>query len=430
RQGGVPVRIYFNLTLITQGTTLPNGSFIIPYQIGVSRPVGYFEVTGNVVSVTLRVVSTVDYLTVNSTTQILDFRFNATQSMIGESINITGRLVDDQNASIPSSILNISLIYQTTIIPVGTVWTQSDGTFQILWTLPSGITVDTVSFTANYSGSAYYSPNATLRTLEIFSNATLDIQVSSDPHPTDPMMWILSVNGTLRDNFDRLLSGREILLSLDNNTVGSLVTDGQGRVAFNLQFTRPASLSNYTIQLRHETVITIFSSQENVIVEAAPMIQITIPPELILLIVAIAIIIIVVIIVYRRRKQRPRITGAPSIDAAAMLTSLRQLLNDKKYRESIIYAFRMFEAIAQSRLGVFRDPSITLREFANLAVARGNLDTRNMAIFVRGVEEARFSDHPVSYNTALATLNAFSNIYNHLTGGNLRFVTQEQEQQQ
>lgn len=429
RQGGVTVQIKFNLTIIVEDTTLPNGSFIIPYQVNTSLSVGYFEVTGDVVSGTLQVVSTVDYLTVNSTTQILSLQVNPTQAMVGEGINITGRLVDDQSAGIPSSVLNISLIYQTTIIPVGTVWTQSDGTFQILWTLPSGITVDTVSFEANYSGSAYYSSNASLRTLDVFSNATLDLQVNSGPHPANAT---ITVNGTLMDNFNRPLPSREILLFFDNNTAGSLVTDVQGRVIFVLQLPMPSSLSNYTVQLRHETVIIISSSQEIVVVEAAPLIQepITIPPELILLIVGIVIIIVVIVIVYRRRKRQPRITGSPSIDAAAMLTSLRQLLGDKKYRESIIYAFRMFEAIAQSRLGVFRDPSITLREFANLAVARGRLDTRNMAVFVRGVEEARFSDHPVSYNTALATLNAFANIYNHLTGGNLRFVTQEQEQSQ
>jgi transglutaminase-like putative cysteine protease len=435
RQGGVPVRVYFNSTLIAQGTTLlVDGTFNISYQVGVSRPVGYFEVTGDVVSATLQVVSTVDYLTVNSTTQILNLQFNATQAMIGESIIITGRLVDDQSVGVPISEVNISLIYQTTMIPVGTVFTQSDGTFQILWALPVGILqdIDIVSFEANYSGSVYYSSCWDSQTLDIFSNATLEIQVNNVPHPTNESMWILLVNGTFMDNFYRPLLDREILLSFDNNTLGSLMTDGQGRVSFTLQLSRPSILSNYTVQLRHETVIIIFSSQEIVTVEAAPLIQepITIPPELIIVVIAIAIIIVVVVILYRRRKRQPRITGTPSIDAAAMLTSLRQLLSDKKYRESIIYAFRMFEAIAQSRLGVFRDPSITLREFANLAVARGHLDTRNMAVFIRGVEEARFSDHPVSYNTALATLNAFANIYNHLTGGNLRFVTQEQEQSQ
>ena len=140
------------------------------------------------------------------------------------------------------------------------------------------------------------------------------------------------------------------------------------------------------------------------------------------------VIIVIVILVYRFWKRRPRQPAAPSIDAASMLTALRQLLSQQKYREAIIYAFRMYETIIQAKLGIFRDPSITVREFANLTVAHGRLDTRTMEVFIRGVEEARYSDHPISYNTALSALNAFASLYNSLTGGNLRFVTQEQQQ--
>jgi len=109
-----------------------------------------------------------------------------------------------------------------------------------------------------------------------------------------------------------------------------------------------------------------------------------------------------------------------------MLTTLRQLLSGQKYRDSILHAFKMFEIIAQIKLGLFREPSMTPREFAYLAAGKGGLDTRQVEIFVRGTEEARFSNHPITYNTALTTLNAFAALYNHLTGGNLRFVTQEQ----
>jgi hypothetical protein len=154
-----------------------------------------------------------------------------------------------------------------------------------------------------------------------------------------------------------------------------------------------------------------------------------IPLELILLIVVILIVIVAAVVFSRFWKRRPRRPAIPSIDAAAMLSTLRQLLTDKKYRESVTYAFRMFETIAQAKLGVFRDPSITLREFGNLVVAQGRLDARGMGVFVRGVEEARFSDHGISHEAALTTLNAFATLYNQLTGGNLRFVTQEPPQQ-
>jgi hypothetical protein len=154
------------------------------------------------------------------------------------------------------------------------------------------------------------------------------------------------------------------------------------------------------------------------------------PPEWIIAIVAIVIVVVIVILVYRYLKRRPRRPKTPSIDAAAMLTSLRQLLTDKKYREAIIYAFRMYETIIQAKLGIYRDPSITVREFANLTVAHGRLDSRTMEVFIRGVEEARYSDHPISYNLALSALSAFASLYNSLTGGNLRFVTQDQQQAQ
>ena len=143
----------------------------------------------------------------------------------------------------------------------------------------------------------------------------------------------------------------------------------------------------------------------------------SIPLEWIIAIVAIVIVVVIAILGYRYWKRRPRQPKAPSIDAASMLTALRQLLNDKKYREAIIYAFRMYEAIIQAKLGLFRDPSITVREFANLTVAHGRLDSRNMEVFIRGVEEARYSDHPISYNMALSTLSAFASLYNSLSDG-------------
>jgi len=154
-----------------------------------------------------------------------------------------------------------------------------------------------------------------------------------------------------------------------------------------------------------------------------------IPLEWIFVLVIIIVIAIIAFLGYRYWKRRPRQPTVPSIDAAAMLTALRQLLTDKKYREAVIYAFRMYEAIIQAKLGIYRDPSITVREFANLTVAHGRLDSRNMEVFIRGVEEARYSDHPISYNLALSTLSAFASLYNSLTGGNLRFVTQEEQPQ-
>ena len=155
--------------------------------------------------------------------------------------------------------------------------------------------------------------------------------------------------------------------------------------------------------------------------------QYPIPIEYIFLIIIIAIVAIVLVIVYRRFRGRgPRGRGSPSVDAAAMLTELRQLLSDQKYRESILYAFRMFETIVQDKLGIFREPNMTLREYANITTAQGGLDTTSMQVFIRGVEEAKFSDHQITYQTCLTTLNAFANNYNVLTGGSLRFVTSQE----
>lgn len=431
RQGGVPVLIYFNQTSPIQTTTNSSGFFWVSYQVEASRPVGRIDVTGDIIHATLQVVSSIDYFTINSSTQIQALLFDRPQVMRGEAVTLTGQIIDDQGAGLATQSLGIDLSYSSITIPIGTVVTQPGGSFSFMFIIPGSIpgNIAAINVEVMYLGTTYYGSSADMEVLDIFSNATLLIEV-----PPGPFAWnaSISVNGTLVDNFGRALLNREIFLFVNGSRGISTASNQAGQVSFRVQFMPSGTnATTYTLQLRHETIITINSSIRIIIVEAQQPMQ---PPpfpyfpiELILPIIAIVIIIVVAILVYRYWKRRPRQPTAPSIDAAAMLTALRQLLTDKKYRESIIYAFRMFETIVQARLGVYRDPSITVREFANLTVAHGRLDTRTMEVFIRGVEEARYSDHPISYNTALSTLNAFANLYNSLTGGNLRFVTQEQQ---
>ncbi|MFW9830582.1 MAG: DUF4129 domain-containing protein, partial [Candidatus Thorarchaeota archaeon] len=431
-QGGVTVRIYLNQSMILQTVTLFDGSFYVSYQLETTLSVGTMEVTGDIIHPTLQVISSVDYFVVNSTTQIRNLTFDMFPVMLGEFVTFTGQIIDDQGVGLSGQILNIDGSYAAVTIPLGTVNTQPDGTFSFLFAIPMSIPTDigSVFFDVTYSGTAYYGVSINSEGLDVFSNASLLIET-----PFSSIAWNASVlvNGTLFDNFGRALANRDIQLFVNGTSNISTASDPFGRVSFALRFTPDGVIDTvYSLQLRHETVITINSIVSNIIVEAEEIMQ-TPPPlyfpiELIIPIIIVIVIIVVAVLGYRYWKRRPRQPTAPSIDAAAMLTSLRQLLTSKKYREAIIYAFRMFETIIQAKLGIYRDPSITLREFANLTVAHGRLDSRTMESFIRGVEEARFSDHPISYNTALMTLNSFASIYNSLTGGNLRFVTQEQQQ--
>jgi transglutaminase-like putative cysteine protease len=432
RQGGVIVYIYLNGTQIASGvTSLSNGTFNIQYVVSTSLTVGFFQVTGDVDPASLLVVqSSVDYLTINSSTQLLGVQLNATRALLGEDILISGQLVDDQAAGIAGSPVSITLSYQNTTLVLGTPTTQADGSFQFTFTLPTGVpaTVPTVALTTTYRGTSYYGISNASRPLDVSTGANLTIQVREGLYPANA---VIPVSGVLRDDFDRPLPGRRVFLVIDGREVKSAITDEQGTVSFNLTISPQSQTTNYTIQLEHHTFLTIPSPQRTITVEAAPMQGLgPIPLELILLVVVVAIVITVAAVASRFWKRGPRRPAVPSIDASVMLSTLRQLLTDKKYRESVTYAFRMFETIAQAKLGVFRDPSITLREFGNLVVAQGRLDARGMGIFVRGVEEARFSDHEISHETALSTLNAFATLYNQLTGGNLRFVTQEPQPQQ
>lgn len=431
RQPSVTVRILINGTEILQTTTLSDGSFSDTYQIDPTHSVGIKEVTGDIIDGTLVVVSSFDYFILNSTTQIQNLSFDMTPAMLGESVTLTGQIIDDQDIGLSGQPLSVSLSYLTTTIPLGTTFSQPDGSFSYSFVIPVSIpgSISTVSFDISYLGTPFLGLNSSSEPLDVFSNATLLIDVSSGP-----FAWNASIpiNGTLVDSFGRALTNRDIQLFIDNTYNFTAQSNQFGQVYFVLRL-RPSGNTdvNYTLQLRHETIITVNSTVRIITVEAQEQMQ-TPPPlyfpiEWIIAIIVVLVIIVVAILGYRYWKRRPRQPTAPSIDAAAMLTALRQLLTQQKYRESIIYAFRMFETIVQAKLGIYRDPSITVREFANLTVAHGRLDTRNMEVFIRGVEEARYSDHPISYNTALSTLNAFAKMYNSLTGGNLRFVTQEQQ---
>ncbi len=427
-QGGVTVNIFFNGSLIATTTTNTSGGIDYWHQVSTSQPVGLFEVTGDVVSATLQVQSTTDYFSINSTTQVINLQFNSTQARIEEGVIFTGQLIDDQQGSISSANVSAEISYDTTIIPLGSTFTQTNGVFQFTSTLPASIpvTVSSVNFTVDYKGDIYYGSINASQTLDVFVNATLIINVDNGPHPGGT---IINVNGILRDSFGRPLSNREILLVSSETVLFSGSTDNQGQVSFTLQLP-PGSpqVISYPIQLQHETVITISSDQEFILIEAEIIMQFPIPIEYIIIIVIVAIVAIIAVVIFRRLRGRgPRSSrGAPSVDAAAMLSELRQLLGDQKYRESILYAFRMFETIVQGKLGIFRDPNMTLREYANLTTAQGGLDTTSMQVFIRGVEEAEFSDHQITYQTCLTTLNAFANNYNVLTGGSLRFVTSQE----
>jgi hypothetical protein len=431
RQGFVTVRILINETEIVQTTTFANGSFYLPYQLDSTQSIGTKEVTGDIIHGTLVVISSLDYFIINSTTQIYNLTFDMSPAMLGESVTVTGQIIDDQGIGLSGQTLGISLTYLTTSLPLGTTLSQPGGTFSNTFVIPMSIPggILTVSFNVDYFGTSYLGPSNSSEPLDVFSNATLLIDVSSGP-----FAWNASipVNGTLMDNFGRALPSRDIQLFIDNTYNYTAMSNQYGQVSFVLRL-RPSGNTdvNYTLQLRHETIITVNSTVRIITVEAQEQMQppppVYFPIEWIIAIIIVVVIIVVAILGYRYWKRRPRQPTAPSIDAAAMLTALRQLLTQQKYRESIIYAFRMFETIVQGKLGLYRDPSITVREFANLTVAHGRLDTRNVEVFIRGVEEARYSDHPISYNTALSTLNAFAKMYNSLTGGNLRFVTQEQQ---
>ena len=433
-QGGVTVRIFLNGTEVVSTVTLPNGSFFVSHQLAASQPVGIREVTGTIDHATLQVISSFDYFTINSSTLIQNLMVNFSPVMLGETVTLTGQLEDDQGIGLVGQTIDIEISYLAITIPVGAVLTQPGGSFSFVLIIPTSIptSVSTISFDINYSGSRYYGSSADSEPLDIFSNATLLIDV-----PPGTFAWnaTILVNGTLVDNFGRVLPNRNIELLVDGISATSTASNQFGRVGFVLRFA-PSGINDvtYALQLQHETIITLNSSVRNITVEAQQPMQpppsLTIPPEWIIAIVVIIIVVVIVILGYRYWKRRPREPSAPSIDAASMLTSLRQLLTNKKYREAIIYAFRMYETIIQAKLGIYRDPSITVREFANLTVAHGRLNSRNMEVFIRGVEEARYSDHPISYNMALSSLSAFASIYNSLTGGNLRFVTQEQQEPQ
>jgi hypothetical protein len=429
RRGGITVYIYLNGTRIASTVTLPDGTFSILYFVATNLTVGFFEVTGDVDPASMLVVqSSVDYLTINSSTQILGVQLNSTRALLGEGVLLRGQLVDDQGTGIAGRFIDVSLSYQGTTLPLGTATTLSDGSFQFAFVLPGGIptVVPTVSLVSRYGGSVYYGISNSSGSLDISAGANLNIQVREGLYRANA---VIPVSGVLRDDFNRPLPGRRIFLVVDGREALSAVTNDGGAVDFNLTILPPSQTTNFTIQLQHHTVFTIPSTEKVITVEAAPMQGLgPIPLELILLIVVIVIVVVVAVVFSRFWKRRPRRPAIPSIDAAAMLSTLRQLLTDKKYRESVTYAFRMFETIAQAKLGVFRDPSITLREFGNLVVAQGRLDARGMGVFVRGVEEARFSDHEISHEAALTTLNAFATLYNQLIGGNLRFVTQEPQQ--
>ncbi|MFW9933960.1 MAG: DUF4129 domain-containing transglutaminase family protein [Candidatus Thorarchaeota archaeon] len=433
RQGGVDVRIYLNGSYVISTVTLPNGSFFISYQVETNQPIGVREVTGDIVHPTLIVITSSDYFILNSSTTLQNLATDFSPVMLGETITLSGQLVDDQGVGLSGQNLDIEISYLAISIPVGTVMTQPGGIFTFVFVVPPSVpvSVSTVSFDVTYYGTTYYGPIIDVEPFDVFSNATILIDV-----PPGPYAWNASilVNGTLVDNFGRVLPNRDIQLLINGTSGISTVSNQIGRVGFQLRFA-PSGINDvtYALQLQHETIITFNSSVRNIIVEAQQPMQppplLTIPLEWIIAIVVIIIIVVIVILGYRYWKRRPHQPTAPSIDAASMLTALRQLLTEKKYREAIIYAFRMYEAIIQAKLGIYRDPSITVREFANVTVAHGRLDSRNMEVFIRGVEEARYSDHPISYNMALSTLSAFASLYNSLTGGNLRFVTQDQQPQ-
>jgi hypothetical protein len=431
-EGGVPVIVFLNQNPIGGTFTNGSGGFTWSYQLVDTLPVGTIEVSANITHATLRVVSSLDYFIINSTTQLQNLQFNINPVMRGETVTFTGQIIDDRGIGLSGQNLDISLSYLSTTIPIGSVPTQPGGSFSVVYQIPLSVpaSVSGVTFDVTFSGTMYYGASMDSELLDVFSNATLLIEV-----PLGPFAWNESifVNGTLLDNFGRALPNRDAQMFVNGTSNFSSVTNQLGQVDFVLRFT-PSGETDvfYTLQLRHETIITLNSSVRIITVEALDIMQppqpIPIPLEWIAAIIVVVVIIVIVILVYRFWKRRPRQSTAPSIDAAAMLTALRQLLSQQKYREAIIYAFRMYETIIQAKLGIFRDPSITVREFANLTVAHGRLDTRTMEVFIRGVEEARYSDHPISYNTALSALNAFASLYNSLTGGNLRFVTQEQQQ--
>ncbi|MFX1565874.1 MAG: DUF3488 and transglutaminase-like domain-containing protein [Promethearchaeota archaeon] len=432
RQGGVTVLINLNGTQVVSTMTFPNGSFFVSYQVSATQPIGLREVTGNIIHPTIVVISSYDYFTINSSTQIQNLMIDFSPVLLGETVTLTGQLIDDQGVGLSGQPIDIDISYQAISVPVGTVLTQAGGSFSLTWAIPTSVptVVSTISFDVVFAGAPYYGFSADFELLDVFSNATLVIDVQPGPYAWNASIVI---NGTLVDNFGRALPNRDVQLFVNGTSNISTASNQQGRVGFVLRFA-PSGINDisYALQLQHETIITLNSSVRNITVEAQQPMQpppaLPIPMEWIIAIVVVIVIVVVAIFGYRYWKRRPRKSAAPSIDAAAMLTSLRQLLTEKKYREAVIYAFRMFETIIQAQIGIYRDPSITVREFANLTIAHGRLDSRTMEVFIRGVEEARYSDHPISYNLALQTLSAFASVYNSLTGGNLRFVTQEQQQ--
>ncbi|MFX0121965.1 MAG: transglutaminaseTgpA domain-containing protein, partial [Candidatus Hodarchaeota archaeon] len=178
-EAGVPVIIFLNQTAIGATTTNASGGFSWSYQLVNTLPVGTIEVSANITHTTLRVVSSLDYFIINSTTQLQNLQFNLDPVMLGETVTLTGQIIDDQGTGLSGQSLDISLSYLSMTIPIGSALIQPGGTFSVIYQIPLSVptSVSTVTFDVTYSGTSYYGASMDSELLDVFSNASLLIEV-------------------------------------------------------------------------------------------------------------------------------------------------------------------------------------------------------------------------------------------------------------
>jgi len=189
------------------------------------------------------------FVHVNKVPSILTISANPSTITYGESTNITGFLKNPEGIGLPNQ--TICLEYSadgSTYYQIATVTTLPNGNYSYKWSPPAG----TYILRANFTGNVNYTESSSTTSL-VVNKASTTITISASPSNI-ACGNITTINGILRDQHGKPLSGQTVMLqySINDgatwNMIASVTTFPDGSYSYPWA---PQEVGSYLIQIEY-----------------------------------------------------------------------------------------------------------------------------------------------------------------------------------
>lgn len=214
------------------------------------------------------------------------------------------------------------------------------------------------------------------------------------------------INGTLVDDNNNPLDGRNIKITWDLTDEIILTTDSNGNFSFNYTISDNIKSGIYPLNVEFEGYGNYLGSnnQDSIRIEREkPLKEKSQNIYHILLFSAIIIVILFgVIMIFKKRQSQ----AGPSLEEIAS-TTINSLEKDDNYRQAVVNCYRQM-CNWLSRQGIHKNDFQTPREFAMASKNYLNVAPETLYTLTQIFEKARYSKHPINIedkNKAIQCLN-------------------------